>query len=403
MRQHVGHPNAAPPAVDGSTPPAAAPRTWDRRNFLKTAVAATGVLAMPGALAACSSGSSKTTATVNGQKKALDQFDFSLPIPVEDSGHAMWFVNKMIYGPQEGIDLRMHSADTASDFIRRVASGDYQAAHPSPFLLATLRDQGLPVKFYFGEMATNIFGFAVRPDSPVQTIGDLAGKKIAALATGEDVIWNPGLAAAHVDPSGVRYVVVGLGGARLNAVQNRTTDAMVSWDSDFTTQTFSAKLANQPAPRYLSQEPYFKTPSNGWAAADRALTDPKQRALLVRAARAQAKAVLFTRTNPAAAAQIFHHYFPTVHTAPGQAEAICTAYNNSAFTSGPDGTENRGLGYNSDTRWQTQLQSMRDNKLLKTALQPADLFTNDLVAEINSFDKNEVIQFARSYVFKPPS
>jgi hypothetical protein len=90
--------------------------------------------------------------------------------------------------------------------------------------------------------------------------------------------------------------------------------------------------------RFLSNEGSFRVPSNAWAAANRSLEDPKKRDILVRAARAQAKSMWFVRTNPKAAAQIFHRYHPRVHEFPGQAEAILASYNNTGFTPDPDGT-----------------------------------------------------------------
>jgi hypothetical protein len=205
----------------------------DRRSFVRRgAVLGVSLTALPAFLAACggSDEAQQSVAQVNGRKKTLDRFDFSLPIPVEDSQHATWYVNKMIFGPQEGIDVQLHSATSATDFLKRVATGDYLAAHPSPFVLTTLIDSGLPVKAYFGMMAKNIFGFAVKESSPIRTLRDIEGKDVATLGVGFEVIWNPGLKRVGVDTGRVKYVNVGLGGARLNALQSDKTAAMVTWD-----------------------------------------------------------------------------------------------------------------------------------------------------------------------------
>jgi NitT/TauT family transport system substrate-binding protein len=327
----------------------------------------------------------------------LDTFEWSFAIPQEDSENTMYFVNKHIFGPNEGIDLSIHSGTTTTDFIQFVAQHRYKAAHPSVFVMALVRDQGLPVKVYFDNMNINIFGFAVPDASPIQTLEDFVGKKIAIGVAGWDAIWNPNLTAAGVDPADVTYQVVGLGLARLDTMQAGDVDIMVTWNGEFPIFNFESEARGEGPLRFFSGEDYFKTPANGWAAAEDRLEPDRD--LLVRAARAQARAMHFTRENPTEAAKIFHHYFPDVHTRPGEAEVIAADYNATGFT--PE-TEANGLGWNSEERWQTLLDSMFETKLTKNHLQAADMYTNDFVAEINDFDVDEVTAFARSYVFEPP-
>ncbi len=188
----------------------------DRRGFLKqAAVAGVAVSAMasPAAVAAA-----RKAKVYTG--KRLDRFNWSFAIPVEDAENTAYFVNKFLFGPQEGIDLRLNSGTSTSDFIKLVASHHYNAAHPSVFLMALVKDQGLPVTMYFDNMNINIFGFAVKANSPIKSIKDFAGKKIAIAVVGWDAIWNPDLAAAGVDPKSVSYLVTGLGPGRLNALNN---------------------------------------------------------------------------------------------------------------------------------------------------------------------------------------
>jgi len=361
----------------------------NRRTFLKSAAAvglgAVGMTTLPVA-------ASRAKST-----KSLEPFNFSLAIPDGDSENAVYYVSKKLFAPEEGIDLNIVSGTTTTQFVQLTESGHFDASQPSPFLVSILRDKGLAVKFYFDNMAINIFGFAVRGDSKIDSIEQMSGAKIAESLTGWSALWNPGLAAAGVDLSSVKYIAVGLGSARLNAVQTGLTDVMVTWDGDIAVQNWNAKLAGEPQLKYFSEEPFFKTPSNGFVAADSAFENPEKRSLLIRAARAQAKAMWFAKENPAAAATIFHEYWPKVHTAPGQAEEILTSYNDTGFSSGSDGTLARGLGWNSKERWVTQLNSMTSNKFIENDLQPGDMFTNDLIEEINNFDKESIIDMAKNY------
>lgn len=379
--------------MQDSHDPAAGVHT--RRTFLIRAAAAgaaVSALTVPAAAVA-----SVRRPTVYSGKK-LDKFNWSFAIPVEDAENTAYFVNKHIFGPQEGIDLRLNSGTTTSDFIKLVASGRYNAAHPSVFLTALVKDQGLPVTVYFDNMNINIFGFAVRKDSPIKSMKDFAGKKIAIAVVGWDAIWNPNLAAADVDPKSAEYLVVGLGAARLNALTSGKVDAMVTWNGEFPIWNWQSRLAGKGGLRFFSGDQYFKTPANGWSAATGRLE--KDRDLLVRAARAQAKSMWFVRTNPVESAKIFHKYYPRIATNKNEAEEIAKDYNDTGFTSGLDGTLKNGLGFNSKTRWQTLLDSMYENKLTKNHLQAKNMYTNDMIKDINNFNKKDVIAFAKTYKFK---
>jgi NitT/TauT family transport system substrate-binding protein len=369
-------------------------RATSRRGFLtQAAVTGAGLAAMA---------SPAYAATARGTKiytgKRLDTFKWSFAIPVDDPENTAYFVNKYIFGPQEGINLQLYSGTSTSTFIQLVASHDYNAAHPSAFLLALVKDAGLPVTMYFDNMDINIFGFAVKAGSPIKSIKDIAGKKIAIAVVGWDAIWDPDLAAAGVDTSTVSWLVTGLGAGRLSALNSGAVDVMVTWNGEFPLWNWTQKLAGNGTLRFFSGEQYFKTPANGWTAAtDRLVRDKK---LLVRAARAQAKAMWFVKTNPVESAKIFHHYVPSIATHPGEAQNIAADYNNTGFTTGAEGTLVNGLGFSSKTRWKTLLDSMYEHKLTKHHLQASEMFTNEYIKEINNFDKNAIIAYAKTYKFK---
>jgi NitT/TauT family transport system substrate-binding protein len=368
-----------------------------RSDFLKrgaAAGAAVAALTSPAAALAAARRPKVYTGT------ALDKFNWSFAIPVEDAENTAYFVNKFIFGPQEGIDLRLNSGTSTSDFIKLVASHHYNAAHPSVFLMALVKDQGLPVTMYFDNMNINIFGFAVKANSPIKSIKDFQGKKIAIAVVGWDAIWNPDLAAAGVDPKSVSYLVTGLGPGRLNALNSGKVDIMVTWNGEFPVWNWQAKLAGKGPLRFFSGDRYFKTPANGWTAATDRLD--RDRDMLIRAARAQAKAMWFVKTNPTEAAKIFHHYYPKIAVHKNEAEEIAADYNNTGFLAGPDGTLPNRLGWNSQKRWQTLLDSMYKNKLTKHHLKAKDMYTNDFIKEINDYDNNEVIAVAKKYRFKKP-
>ncbi len=246
----------------------------DRRTFLKGAtaagVAATGVgYFLPAATSRAEQPSRST--------KPLEPFNFSLAIPNADSENAAYYVSKKLFAPEEGIDLNVVSGTTTTEFVQLTETGQFDASHPNPFLLAALRDKGLAVKMYFDNMAINILGFAVKADSKINSIEQMANTTIAEGLTGWNALWSPGLAAAGVNLSSVKYVAVGLGAARINAVQTGHADVMVTWDGDIAVQNWTAKLAGEAPVKFFSEEPYFKAPSNGFCAAISAFSNPAKR------------------------------------------------------------------------------------------------------------------------------
>lgn len=367
-----------------------------RRSFIQRSIAA-GVAISAMSAPAASAALRKKTSVYSGKK--LDDFKFSFAIPKEDAENTAYFVNKYIFGPQEGINFLPYSADSASDFVKLTASHNFNASHPSVFLMAIMKDQGLPVRIYFDNMNVNIFGWAVKPGSSIKSPADLVGKKVAIAVVGWDALWNPIVAGAHADWKKISYTVVGLGvNPRLNALQSGKVDAIVTWNGEFPVFNLASQEAGKGPLRFISGEKWLKTPANGWAAAEDRLV--KDRDLLVRAVRAQAKSMWFVKTNPVEAAKIFHKYYPTIASKPGDAEAIAKDYNDTGFTSGPDGTLTHGLGWNTASRWQNLLDVTYQFKLTKNHLKAADMFTNDMVKDINDFDKNAVIKYAKAYKFK---
>src|SRR5262249_53083619 len=140
---------------------------------------------------------------------------------------------------------------------------------PSAFFLALVKDQGLPVKCYFDNMDINIFGWAVKPDSPIQSPKDLEGKNVAIGLVGWDAVYNPIVAAAGGDFEKITYIPVGLGyGPRLNALESGRVDAIVTWNGEFPGFNIAAREAGDGSLRFISGEQWLKAASNGWVAAE---------------------------------------------------------------------------------------------------------------------------------------
>src|SRR5438132_13355911 len=99
---------------------------------------------------------------------------------------------------------------------------------------------------------------------------------------------------------------------------------MVTWNGEFPVWNWQQKLAGQGTLRFFSGDTYFKTPANGRTAATDGLS--KDRNLLIRAARAQAKSMWFVKTKPTAAAKILQQYLPQILQHRAEAEQTAADY-----------------------------------------------------------------------------
>ena len=99
--------------------------------------------------------------------------------------------------------------------------------YPSPGILTASVDTGIDVVLVYEMMLDQVFDFAVQKDSPIKSVKDLAGKTFSVGDGGWQVIIDPILIEAGVDPKSVKYVAVGaLWG---QAVSEGKADVALTW------------------------------------------------------------------------------------------------------------------------------------------------------------------------------
>ena len=105
-------------------------------------------------------------------------------------------------------------------------------------------------------MVGQVFDFAVKQDSPIQSVKDLAGKTIALGDAGWQVIVDPILVEAGVDPKSITYVAVGAQWGQ--AVALGKADIALTWEG-LRAQWDAQGLGL----RYLLGQDFSKMPANG--------------------------------------------------------------------------------------------------------------------------------------------
>ena len=166
-----------------------------------------------------------------GESKALTKMTYITPrgtLEVMDD-YFLWVAIDQGYFKELGLNIDMEpgpvDAFACTKFVDQ-KKGD--VGEPSPGVLTASVEQGMDVIMVYEMMLGNVFDFAVRKDSPIKSVQDLAGKTIALGAIGFEVISDPLLVEAGVDPKTVKYVAIGEQVGQ--AVAEGKVDAALSWE-----------------------------------------------------------------------------------------------------------------------------------------------------------------------------
>ena len=216
----------------------------------------------------------------------------------------------MGYYKQLGINAQLN-AGSGSGEMQLVAAHKVDMGYPSPGVLSSAIDAGVPVIGIWEQYPAQVFDFVLPGDSKITSPSQLAGKKIAVLTIGWKAIIDPILADAGVDPSSVKYVE--LGTQWVQAVARGQADAGLAWEG------LRAQLDGEAAHfgagfsiKFLIGAQFSKDPSNVYAVRKADLSDAKKRDIYARFLAGVVMGFEFARANPKAAAEITYGQLPAL-------------------------------------------------------------------------------------------
>ena len=222
----------------------------------------------------------------------------------------LWVPIKMGYYRRLGIDLSLAPGD-ASGNLPQVAAHQVDMGYPSPGVLTSSIDAGIPVISIWEQYPAQVFDFVLPGDSKITSAKQLEGKKIAVLTIGWKSIIDPILADAGADPKSVKYVE--LGTQWVQAVARGQADAGLVWEG------LRAQLAGEAAHfgaafniKFLIGAKFSKDPSNVYAIRKAEITDAKKKDIYTRFLAGVVMGFEFCRANPRAAAQITYGQLPAL-------------------------------------------------------------------------------------------
>lgn len=311
---------------------------------------------------------------------------------------------KLGYYSSEGVDIEYVNMSSVSQTMQAIATGQvaFGTLVPGLYLPAIAKEPSLDVVAVYNWLPRNATAVVVRPGSAVQKVADLHGKRVGIRNQGDPGVFviRAMFKELGLDDSTTQFIAVGDGASAGLSLQQDRIDAIATND------TIAARIELVGIPlRYLPLTPAFARISGAYFGVSRtALKNDRKN--LVGLFRGMAKSTIFARANLDQAINIHWALYPeskpkSKSEDEGRKEVqFLLRERKENWMRQKDDPEQR-MGASTLADWKASLAIAAD--AAKDPTLPGKLsdltraFSNDLVDEINAFDKEAVIRQARSF------
>lgn len=204
---------------------------------------------------------------------------------------------------EEGLDVKTIPSNGSDYVVQQLIAGNVKFGQTGADNILIANATGHPVRGIAQIGGRGIFTIVVPDDSPVQSIGDLKGKKLGVtdLGGGEMPLVRASIADAGLtEGEDVELAVVGEGGpAALNALNNGTIAAYAGANNDM-----AGMIAAGLEPREIIADKFQTVPTTEVAVMEETLQNPDDREIAIKIARCYRKGSEFAIENPDAAVEI---------------------------------------------------------------------------------------------------
>jgi NitT/TauT family transport system substrate-binding protein len=303
-----------------------------------------------------------------------------------------------------GVDIEYVNMSSMTQAMQSLRAGhvDFGPAVPGILLPAMAKDPTLDLVSVYKWLPRNANVIVVKPASGIRTAADLAGKRIGVRSLGDTGIsvTRAMLAELGLKDDRCEYIAIGDGAPAGAAIDNDRVDAMVAFD----TAAARIELVGTPL-RYVPLTPKFAQLGSGWICVPRESLK-KERAALVALFRGIAKSTIFSNANIDAGIDLHWAVYPESRPK-GRSEdearkelAFIMKDRKNSWMRRPEDPDQR-MGASSLAEWTANIamaaDSSKNPKLAEELGDPTRLFTNELIDEINAFDKQAVVDMARGF------
>lgn len=311
------------------------------------------------------------------------------PVPAIDVRNAPWAVAmEMGWLSQAGIDLDIQFAKGSVIVIQQVMSGSAQYGMPPPEPALIAFSKGGSLKFFYASTTKSPFPLAVLDSSPVKEPKNLKGTTIGlhSMTAVQYFTTQSILRSAKLKlTDDFQFVEVGAGPAALKALQDGQISALAT--NVFNYAGFESRGAKF---RYITSQEVDPIFAWGLVTTPAYLAANRQEA--VNLAQAFTKGVVFCKANPDPCVRMFLKRFPTVQS-PGVSEEQSVEDQKrilAKFIEYAPQTPGKPWGWYDAAAWKAVVNYMVASGQLPDAIDPTNLYTNDLLDDINKFDPKEV-------------
>lgn len=332
------------------------------------------------ALTACSVLMLTTAAQAQQTLKAVTLLQ---PVPQVDIRNAPWAVaEEKGWLAEEGLKVEIQPTKGATVVIQQLLNGSAQYGMPPPENVVVAFQKGAPLKFFFSFTSRSPFPLAVLADSPYKSPADFKGKNIGVHSMTAVQFYTTqailGAAGLKLDTD-FKLVDVGAGPAALKALESGQIAALSTNVLNY------AGFVNRGAKfRYINTpqiEPIF-----GWSLIATAAYLEANRKEAIGMARAFNRGQQFCRESPTACVKAYFKKFPQVVPA-GIAEEKAVSDQERVLAVYLDYAPKKNgkpWGYYDPAAWKAVVDYMIATGQLTGTVDPTNLYTNDLLAEINA-------------------
>ena len=304
---------------------------------------------------------------------------------------------KLKFYEEEGCRMDIVNLSGSGQTLQAIATSNVETSAISPpvFLNVFAKNPTIDVTFPYCWLRQAHWSVAVKPDSPVKSLAELKGKQIGIRNQGDTGYFGARAMFKEIgiDPDkDVEWVSVGEGGPAGQAVHSGRVAAMAFWDSAFA----RIEIAGFPL-RHLPNTPGTQLLfGNGYAVRRSDLA--KNRDLYVRFFRAMAKGTVFAYANIDLGIKLHWEIYPeskpkgkTDQEALTEARKILDARKDKWMPA--SWQSDKRFGAMTKEEWEAQVKFAGLEGQVKD-LAPA--YTNELLDEINKFDRKAIEDKAKS-------
>jgi NitT/TauT family transport system substrate-binding protein len=307
---------------------------------------------------------------------------------------------KLGFYEAEGIDTDTVNMSSTSQTLGAIAQGqvEYASLAVGSYLPLIAKNPALDVVSAYVFLPQNHLLVGVKPDSPVKSIGDLKGRTIGIRNTGDTGYYGTMAMFRELglDPgTDAQWLSVGTGGPAGAALYNGSIDAIAIWDAELA----RVELAGFRL-RYLPNTPEAQKLS-GVSFGIRRSDLKANRRNYVGLFRGIAKSTIFAASNPELAIRMHWQTYPeskpkgkSEDEALKDALFVLIARKDKWFAPPSRGDSRMGAGTLADWQGQVRYVGQQNPEVIEKIKDASTLFTNELIDEVNDFDRAEIQRLA---------